>query len=77
MFYFPFGGKNLSRKGAEIAKVDENGIGKEMVGTAIAVQRAFGPGLLATVYRSSFCVVPCQSGVGGWLFRGFGGGSAT
>lgn len=39
-----------SRKGAKIAKMDENSIGKEIVDAAIAVHRELGPGLLETVY---------------------------
>ena len=40
-----------SRKGAKIAKMDENSIGKEIVDAAIAVHRELGPGLLETVYE--------------------------
>ena len=40
-----------SRKGAKIAKMDENSIGKEIVDAAIAVHREVGPGLLETVYE--------------------------
>lgn len=40
-----------SRKGAEIAKMDESSIGKEVVDAAIAVHRELGPGLLETVYE--------------------------
>ncbi len=36
----------LSRRGAKIAKMDENGIGKEIVNAAIAVHRELDPGLV-------------------------------
>ena len=43
--------RNDSRKGAKIAKMDENNIGKGIVDAAIAVHRELGPGLLGTVYE--------------------------
>jgi GxxExxY protein len=42
---------NSSRKDAKIAKMDENGTGKEVVDAAIAVHRELGPALLETVYE--------------------------
>jgi GxxExxY protein len=40
-----------SRKGAKIAEMDENRIGKEIVDAAMAVHRELGPGLLETVHE--------------------------
>ena len=57
--------RNDSRKGAKIAKMDENSIGKEIVDTAVAVHRVLGPGLLETVYE----IVPEQKDP--WDLSGF------
>ena len=50
MLRVPFGKHQVTQRRKD-AKMDENGIGKEVVDAAVQVHRELGPGLLETVYE--------------------------